>query len=209
MGEGPDNRAPGSDRYQACAVGDRPGRRAAGTARTGAGSLESPDTYGSCQSEARRLRAQGATAMTVAPRRWPPSRPGARRQGLRPLRFASGSGRLGCYCCGPPGERASAPSESLLTTSTTTSPIPCWRTTAPRRITPFHGADAIYRTSEPVTGSLPAQPATGCALARSERDRRGRHQPSATSNAVTLRVWRLSSTPIRWIGSPRPRYLSA
>ena len=34
-------------------------------------------------------------------------------------------------------------------------------------------------------------------------------QPSATSNAVTLRVSRLNSTPIRWIGSPSPRYLSA
>ena len=38
---------------------------------------------------------------------------------------------------------------------------------------------------------------------------RGADQPSATSNAVTLRVWRLNSTPIRWIGSPRPRYLAA
>ena len=36
-----------------------------------------------------------------------------------------------------------------------------------------------------------------------------RRQASATSNAVTLRVSRLSSTPIRWIGSPCPRYLSA
>ena len=35
------------------------------------------------------------------------------------------------------------------------------------------------------------------------------HQPSAISNAVTLRVWRLNSTPIRWIGSPPPRYLAA
>ena len=34
-------------------------------------------------------------------------------------------------------------------------------------------------------------------------------QPSATSNAVTFRVSRLNSTPIRWIGSPRPRYLAA
>ena len=38
---------------------------------------------------------------------------------------------------------------------------------------------------------------------------RGADQPSATSNAVTLRVLRLNSTPIRWIGSPRPRYLAA
>ena len=37
----------------------------------------------------------------------------------------------------------------------------------------------------------------------------GARQPSATSNPVTLRVWRLNSTPIRWIGSPRPRYLAA
>ena len=34
-------------------------------------------------------------------------------------------------------------------------------------------------------------------------------QPSASSKAVTLRVSRLISTPIRWIGSPRLRYLSA
>ena len=34
-------------------------------------------------------------------------------------------------------------------------------------------------------------------------------QPSATSKAVRLRVSRLNSTPIRWIGSPRARYLSA
>ena len=34
-------------------------------------------------------------------------------------------------------------------------------------------------------------------------------QPSAASNAVTLRVSRLNSTPIRWIGSPRPRYFAA
>ena len=34
-------------------------------------------------------------------------------------------------------------------------------------------------------------------------------QPSATSNAVTLRASRLNSTPIRWIGSSRPRYLAA
>ena len=34
-------------------------------------------------------------------------------------------------------------------------------------------------------------------------------QPAATSNAVTLRVCRLNSTPIRWIGSPRPRYFAA
>ena len=31
-------------------------------------------------------------------------------------------------------------------------------------------------------------------------------QASIASNAVTLRVSRLNSTPIRWIGSPRPRY---
>ena len=36
-----------------------------------------------------------------------------------------------------------------------------------------------------------------------------RRQASATSNAVTLRVSRLSSTPMRWIGSARLRYLSA
>ena len=36
-----------------------------------------------------------------------------------------------------------------------------------------------------------------------------RRQASTASKAVTLRVSRLSSTPIRWIGSPRPRYLSA
>ena len=30
-------------------------------------------------------------------------------------------------------------------------------------------------------------------------------QPSATSNVVTLRVSRLNSTPIRWIGGPSPR----
>ena len=35
------------------------------------------------------------------------------------------------------------------------------------------------------------------------------HESSATSNAVTLRVLRLNSTPIRWMGSPRPRYLAA
>ena len=38
--------------------------------------------------------------------------------------------------------------------------------------------------------------------------RRGGQAP-ATSNAVTLRVSRLNSTPIRWIGLPPPRYLSA
>ena len=102
-------------------------------------STGAPDTYGSCQSEARRLRAQGAAAMTapsaavarcserLASGRWLPSRPGARRQGLRPIRFASGSGRLGCYRCRPPGQRASAPRASLLTTTTITSPVPCWR----------------------------------------------------------------------------------
>ena len=37
----------------------------------------------------------------------------------------------------------------------------------------------------------------------------GGRQPSATSNAVTLRVSRLNSTPIRWIGSRRPRYFAA
>ena len=43
-----------------------------------------------------------------------------------------------------------------------------------------------------------------------ERSRHGRQrQPSATSNAVTLRASRLNSTPIRWIGSPRPRYFAA
>ena len=41
------------------------------------------------------------------------------------------------------------------------------------------------------------------------REARSRRQPSATSNAVTLRVLRLNSTPIRWMGSPRPRYLAA
>ena len=35
------------------------------------------------------------------------------------------------------------------------------------------------------------------------------HESSATSNAVTLRVLRLNSTPIRWMGSPRPLYLAA
>ena len=39
--------------------------------------------------------------------------------------------------------------------------------------------------------------------------RAGSRQPAATSNAVTLRVSRLNSTPIRWIGSPPPRYLAA
>ena len=50
------------------------------------------------------------------------------------------------------------------------------------------------------------------ALARTCRGRlRGRahRQPAATSNAVTLRVSRLNSTPIRWIGLPPPRYLAA
>ncbi len=37
----------------------------------------------------------------------------------------------------------------------------------------------------------------------------GCRQPAATSNAVTLRVSRLNSTPIRWIGSPPPRYFAA
>ena len=37
----------------------------------------------------------------------------------------------------------------------------------------------------------------------------GGRQPAATSNAVTLRRSRLNSTPIRWIGSPRPRYFAA
>ena len=47
-------------------------------------------------------------------------------------------------------------------------------------------------------------------LARSEVDLFDRlSQPSATSNAVMLRVWRLNSTPTRWIGSPLPRYLAA
>ena len=34
-------------------------------------------------------------------------------------------------------------------------------------------------------------------------------QARSTANAVTLRVSRLNSTPIRWIGSPDARYLSA
>ena len=32
---------------------------------------------------------------------------------------------------------------------------------------------------------------------------------AATANAVTLRLWRLNSTPIRWMGAPRWRYLAA
>ena len=39
--------------------------------------------------------------------------------------------------------------------------------------------------------------------------RRADRQPAATSNAVTLRVSRLNSTPMRWIGPPPPRYLAA
>ena len=34
-------------------------------------------------------------------------------------------------------------------------------------------------------------------------------QTRSTSNAVTLRVSLLNSTPIRWTGSPDPLYLSA
>ena len=34
-------------------------------------------------------------------------------------------------------------------------------------------------------------------------------QPAATANAVTLRVSRLNSTPIRWMGWFRWRYLAA
>ena len=51
-----------------------------------------------------------------------------------------------------------------------------------------------------------------CTAGASSRHRMagaGGRQPSATSNAVTLRRSRLNSTPIRWIGSPRPRYFAA
>ena len=41
------------------------------------------------------------------------------------------------------------------------------------------------------------------------RSRSCSRQPSATSKAVTLRVSRLNSTPIKWIGSPPPRYFAA
>ena len=34
-------------------------------------------------------------------------------------------------------------------------------------------------------------------------------QVRSTANAATLRSWRLNSTPIKWMGSPRWRYLSA
>ena len=34
-------------------------------------------------------------------------------------------------------------------------------------------------------------------------------QARSTSNAITLRVSLLNSTPIKWIGSPDARYLSA
>ena len=59
------------------------------------------------------------------------------------------------------------------------------------------------------------------AAARAEVDLRGGEWPVgdqgttgacvgfAAADGVTLRVWRLNSTPIRWIGSPRPRYLAA
>lgn len=34
-------------------------------------------------------------------------------------------------------------------------------------------------------------------------------QPRALSNTSTVRVWALNSTPTKWIGSPRWRYLAA
>ena len=45
--------------------------------------------------------------------------------------------------------------------------------------------------------------------ARHRQRRAASRQPGATSNAVTLRVSRLNSTPMRWIGPPPPRYLAA
>ena len=36
-----------------------------------------------------------------------------------------------------------------------------------------------------------------------------KHQASAASKAVRVRVLRLNSTPIRWMDVPRPRYLAA
>ena len=122
-------------------MGDRRGTRAAGAARTAAGRLDRCARHvwelpigGTASASAGSCRHDGAVGGSVAgcserlaSGRWPPSRPGARWQGLRPIRFASGSGRLGCYRCRPPGQRASAPRASLLTTTTITSPVLCWR----------------------------------------------------------------------------------
>ena len=64
------------------------------------------------------------------------------------------------------------------------------------------------RLLDPGRCRLGRRPAEGV-VRRSQTRRCDRSQPLATSNAVTLRVWRLNSTPMRWIGSSRPRYLSA
>ena len=100
-----------------------------------------------------------------------PSRPGARWQGLRPIRFASGSGRLGCYRCRPPGQRASAPRASLLTTTTITSPVPYWRSSSIVLTIRCSATDATRRSSSRSTSApRPGSPgrrrsigrATGC-----------------------------------------------
>ena len=67
-------------------------------------------------------------------------------------------------------------------------------------------------TSMSSIGTAPSSTLSGRGAARAARHHRagvGGRQPSATSNAVTLRRSRLNSTPIRWIGSPRPRYFAA
>ena len=51
---------------------------------------------------------------------------------------------------------------------------------------------------------------TPCCRCRGTECRGGAQAWSAaTANAVTLRLWRLNSTPIRWMGAPRWRYLAA
>ena len=55
----------------------------------------------------------------------------------------------------------------------------------------------------------PAWPNPGPAPGDRPAPRRQRRWAGAVSKATTLRASRLNSTPTRWIGSPRARYLSA
>ena len=63
--------------------------------------------------------------------------------------------------------------------------------------------DALYLQEVDIYVGLFGRP-----VRRHHAGARGR-QARATSKAARVRVARLNSTPSRWIGSPRPRYLSA
>ena len=94
-------------------------------------------------------------------------------------------------------------------------------TTAPRPATARRAARRTSHTTrrlsaEPVVPPPVQAPKVSCSVPRPSGAARGWRrgvgapdQACSTSNAARLRASLLNSTPIRWIGSPRSRYLSA